>query len=206
MRVLIGLWLHTEGKFPPMRLNTANFIGSMNYWKWRLGTDADFLRDREPRLQSTPITVVFQPQCQHQGQLYYAMDPLSISASIAALLQLSAVVVKFLSDVKGAPDDRKRLLFEVSNIKGLLSTIQDLAQPGEPWLGTVQSLSAPNGPLEQCWSLLKRLDEKLAPVVGLNKVRKALAWPFQKGEIKDILCAIEQLKTLFGLALQNDNL
>jgi len=142
----------------------------------------------------------------NQGQLYDPMDPLSISASLAALLQLSAVVVKYLSDVKDAPDDRKRLLFEVSNIKGLLSTLQDLAQPGETWLETVRSLNAPNGPLQQCWSLLKCLDEKLAPVVGLNKVRKALAWPFQKGEIKDILCTIERLKTLFGLALQNDHL
>src|SRR2546430_1356400 len=125
------------------------------------------------------------------------MDPLSISANIVSLLQLSTMVVKYLSDVKSAKDDCGRLMVEVCSIKGILSTLQDLAQPGETWLETVQSLNAPNGPLGQCWSLLNRLDEKLAPVVELNKVRKILVWPFQKGEIKDILYTIERLKILF---------
>src|SRR3989442_292322 len=79
--------------------------------------------------------------------------------SFSSLQSLS----KYLSDVKDAPDDRKRLQLEVSNIKGLLSTLQDLAQPGETWLEMVRSLNTPNGPLQQCWPLLKCLDENLAP-------------------------------------------
>ena len=134
------------------------------------------------------------------------VDPLSVSASLVALLQLSTTVVKYLSDVKNAPDDHRRLMVEVIYIKGLLSTLQDLAQPGETWMETVQSLNAPNGPLELCSSLWKHLDERLRPVIGLNKARKILAWPFQKEEMKDILCRIERLKTIFGLALQNDHL
>ena len=133
-------------------------------------------------------------------------DPLSVTASIVTLLQLSTTVVKYLSNVRDAPDELKSLIVEVSSIKGLLSTLQDLAQPGETWLATVQSLNASNGPLEQLQSALGRLDKKLAPVVGWRKTRKALAWPFQKEEIKDILSVIERQKALLGLALQNDHL
>jgi len=134
------------------------------------------------------------------------MDPLSVTASITALFQLSATVIKYLSNVKNASGDIQKLMVELSSIKGLLSTLQDLVQPGEKWLATVQSLNMPNGPLEQFRSALERLDEKLEPVVGLNKAKKVLAWPFQKGEVKDILFTIERQKMAFILALQNDHL
>ena len=105
-----------------------------------------------------------------------------------------------------AEDDRRNLMVEVVSIKGLLLTLQDLVQPGETWLDTVQTLGALNGPLELRELLLKRLEEKLSLAAGPHKFRKVLAWPFQKGEIKDILCRIGRLKALFGLALQNDHL
>ncbi|KAH0562324.1 hypothetical protein GP486_002978 [Trichoglossum hirsutum] len=134
------------------------------------------------------------------------MDPLSISASIVALLQLSSKVIKFLRDVKDAPDDVKRLMVEVSSTKGLLLTLLDLVESGEAGSNTVNSLNAPNGPLKQCRSALDCLAERVLPAVGLDKARKALLWPFQKGEVREILSAIERQKTLFSLALHNDHL
>jgi hypothetical protein len=134
------------------------------------------------------------------------MDPLSASASVTSILQLCSAVIKYLSDVKDSQDDRRNLMVEIITIKGLLSTLQELSQPGEAWLETVQSLSVANGPLEQCGSMLKCLEEKLSPAVGPHKVIKALVWPFQKGEVKDILRTIGRLKTLFVLALQRDHL
>jgi hypothetical protein len=82
-------------------------------------------------------------------------DPLSVSASIAALLQLSETVVKYLNDVKDAQDDLKRLRAEVIIAVGFLSTLKVLAETEETWLATVQSLNAPNGPLEQFRSSLE---------------------------------------------------
>jgi len=115
------------------------------------------------------------------------MDPVSFSASIVALLQLSSTVVKYLGAMSDAEDDRRNLMIEVVSIKGLLLTLQELVQPGEPWLDTVQSLCALNGPLESCELLLKRLDEKLSLVTSPHKFRVVLTWPFKKGEIRDIL-------------------
>ncbi|KAI9857983.1 MAG: hypothetical protein M1813_007953 [Trichoglossum hirsutum] len=133
------------------------------------------------------------------------MDPLSISASIAALLQVSTGAIRFLRDVKDAPDDVRRLMVEVSSTRGLLMTLLDLVESGEAGLDTVYSLSAPNGPLKQCRSTLDSLTEVFTPAMGLGKARKALAWPFQKGEVREVLCAIERQKTLFSLALHNDH-
>lgn len=130
-------------------------------------------------------------------------DPLSLSVSVAALLQLSATVIKYLGDVEGARHDIRRLQAEIVSVVGLLSTLEVLASTGEAWLATVQSLNASNGPLEQFRFWLECLAGKLPPVVGLKKV---LSWSFQKSEVKDMLCAIERQKTLFTLALQNDHL
>jgi hypothetical protein len=136
-------------------------------------------------------------------------DPLSISASIIAVLQLSGTVIGYLNDVKGASEDRHRLLNEVTSISGLLYFLKDRAaqsQYGDSWSMTLASLNTPKGPLEQFKSALERLTLKLAPVEGWRKAGKALAWPFQKEEIKEILGAIERHKSLFNLALQNDHM
>ena len=47
-------------------------------------------------------------------------DPLSISASIIAVLQLTSIVAQYLQDVQGASNERQRLLDEVSSVSGML--------------------------------------------------------------------------------------
>jgi hypothetical protein len=136
-------------------------------------------------------------------------DPLSTSASIIAVLQLSGTIIQYLNDVKGASEDRYRLLNEVASISGLLYFLKDRAtqsQYGDSWSMTLASLNTPQGPLEQFKSALERLALKLAPVEGWRRAGKALAWPFRKEEIKEILSTIERHKSLFNLALQNDHM
>ena len=136
-------------------------------------------------------------------------DPLSISASIIAVIQLAGTVVKYLNDVKTAAQDHQRILSELSSTSGVLVLLKDLAersQCGDAWSLTIKSLNVPNGPLEQFKTALEHLALKLAPAIGLKKVGKALAWPFQKAEIQDILNMIERQRSLFNLALQNDHM
>lgn len=135
-------------------------------------------------------------------------DPLSISASIIALLQLTSTVVRYLNDVKDAFDERLRIRDEITSASFLLYMLRDRAEQaslGEAWLSTVRSLSVPKGPLEQFKRALEQLATRLAPVNELAKIGKALKWPFQREEIKDILSTIERQKSLFDLALQNDH-
>jgi hypothetical protein len=136
-------------------------------------------------------------------------DPLSVSASIVAVLQLTGTVVQYLNDVKEAPKDRQRILSELSVASGILYLLRDLAerpQYGDAWSVTIRSLNVPNGPLDQFKLALELLTSKLAPVNGLKKMRKALAWPFQKAEIQSVISMIERQKSIFNLALQNDHM
>ena len=138
------------------------------------------------------------------------MEPVGISASITALLQLASTVIQYLSGVKGAPEDRRRILSELASVNRILFILQDQAdqaKQGDEWSSTFQSLNVPDGPLEQFRRALERLSAKLAPsATGLMKVGKAVVWPFQKEEIKEILGSIERQKALFILARQNDHM
>src|SRR2546421_9592064 len=133
-------------------------------------------------------------------------DPLSISASIIAVLQFTSTVIGYISEVSTASKDRQRVLLEVRSTQGILSALRDLGENAgwtDSWILTVKSLQEPGGPLEQFKTALERLASKLKPVEGWEMARKALAWPFQKEEMNEILRLIERQKTRFSLALHN---
>jgi hypothetical protein len=131
-------------------------------------------------------------------------DPLSITASIIAVVQVSAIVLKSLGDLKDTPRDLRRLRTEIDNLQSiLLPALERLKRAKEEKL-TIEQLLSVQGPLEEFRMLLEHLKKKLAPAAGLNKARRAVTWQFQKGEIKDILSTIERQKSLFALALQTE--
>jgi len=47
-------------------------------------------------------------------------EPLSITAGIIAVLQLTAKAVQYLNDVKDAPTDRQQILIEISSFTSAL--------------------------------------------------------------------------------------
>ncbi len=134
------------------------------------------------------------------------MDPLSITASLVALLQISNSIIQYLAELGGATTERLRLLMDLSNTTMLLSMLKDAAQnedkPGE-WRSTLQGLE---GPLKQFKDLLERIAGKLAPAHGMKKIGKVITWPFKKEELSDMFASLERYKTLLGLAMQNDHM
>lgn len=138
------------------------------------------------------------------------MDPLSISASITALLQLTSTVVQYLNGVRGASEERGRVLSELASVNSILFILQeqaDQAKQNDEWSSTLQSLNVPEGPLDHFRRALERLSSKLAPsATPLKKLGKAITWPFKKEEIKEILGSIERQKALLVLARQNDHM
>lgn len=136
------------------------------------------------------------------------MDPLSAAASIIAVLQLAGTVMKYLSSVGDVSKDRKRIYSEVCEVDKLriLSNNATQAQEGDSWSLTLQSLCAANGPLEQFDAILRRLESKLVPAKGSKRIVAAMGWPFDKGEVNELLNAIEHQKTLFIFARQNDHM
>lgn len=130
------------------------------------------------------------------------MGPLSI----IAVMQVTGTIISYLSSVRDAPEDRMKFAMELSGLNSLLSVLHNRVKDpsDDPWFITVQGLGVRNGPLDQFMSSLVQLKSKLEPVKGLKQAGKILTWHFDKREILDILSAIERIKTLVSLALEND--
>lgn len=137
------------------------------------------------------------------------MDPLSVTASIIGILQLSTKVFGYLNDVKDASKDRAKCTIELSNLNSLLVSLRFRLEEGssnEPWYTAVRDLGVGNGPLDQFKQALEELQTKMTGGGRLKKLGSALAWKFSKEEVASILARMERLKTLVHIALQMDHL
>ncbi|PZC96368.1 ankyrin repeat domain containing protein [Pyrenophora tritici-repentis] len=136
------------------------------------------------------------------------MDPLSVTASIIAILQLSAKVLSYLNDVKDASKDRVACAVEASNLHNLLFNLRfrlEEGDPSRPWYIAVQALAVKHGPLDQFKQALEMLQAKMTDGGRLKKAGEALMWKFKKEEIAEVLARMERLKTLVEIALQMDH-
>ena len=137
------------------------------------------------------------------------MDPLSVTASVIAILQLTGKVIKYLNDVKDAPKECQQCTIEASNLQNLLINLRyrlEQGQTGDPWFTAVRTLNVENGPLDQYKQALKQLQSKVDVGNGAQKIKRQLAWKFSKAEAAGILARIERLKTLVSIALEMDHL
>jgi hypothetical protein len=138
------------------------------------------------------------------------MDPLSVTASIIAIVELSGAICGFLYSLKGTSKDIAQCRLEISNVSNMLEKLSDRldeASSGDAWFVQVQTLAAANGPIEQYRSALEKLQAKLASSASSRtKIGSALSWKFSKEEVADILTRIERLKSLTQIALGMDHL
>ena len=137
------------------------------------------------------------------------MDPLSVTASIIAVLQLSTKVLGYLNDVKDASKERAKCAVEASSLHSLLLNLRFRLEEGsadKPWYTAVRALAVENGPLDHFKQALGLLQTRMRNGGRLKKVGEALLWKFKKEEIAGILDRIERLKTLVDIALQMDHL
>jgi hypothetical protein len=133
-------------------------------------------------------------------------DPLSISASIVAVVQVSVTVFKYLGDIQSTTRDVGRLKIEIDSLQTvLLPALDHLRRDQDDKAVLMRFLHAQNGPLRELRAMLESIEKKLSPSAGFNKARRAMTWPFQKSEIADIIAKIERQKTVFILTLQLDH-
>ena len=135
------------------------------------------------------------------------MDPLSLSASIVAVLQMTGKLLSYLNDVRNTTKDQAQLAVEASNIYGLLTALRfrvEQSNAYDPWFSAVRNLATENGPLDQAKEALKRLISKAEPCQGIQKLGRQLMWKFEKSEMRDVLDKIERIKTLVNISLTDD--
>jgi hypothetical protein len=138
------------------------------------------------------------------------MDPLSVAASIIAILQATATLVSYVNDVKGAPSDQARFAKEAQSLSDLLTNLICRLGEGkaksESWYTAVEALGKPDGPLGQYGVALERLQRKIKGGEGLAKIGNVLLWKFVREEVASILLQIERIKSVILIALQMDHL
>jgi hypothetical protein len=134
-------------------------------------------------------------------------DPLSTTASIIAIIQLSSQIIKYINGVTGATKERKRLRESLRGCEFILQQLKDDAddtEEGKLWSETIKALEGPNAPLGRIWIAFAVIKTKLEPQRGLEKAVTSLKWPYNEKEVEKMISIIEHEKTLLQLALTND--
>jgi hypothetical protein len=104
-------------------------------------------------------------------------DPLSITASIIAVLQLTNAVVSFLKDVKGGSEDRVRLQDEIWSTISLLEMLKYRVEEAETGDGNAHwgpklSLVDPLNRLEHLLEKLRPFYVEFLPTFNVRKFYK----------------------------------
>lgn len=140
------------------------------------------------------------------------MDPLSITASIIAVMQLTSTLLTYLNSVKDAPKERAHCAIEVSNLYNLLTVLRyrvEDSESNEPWhnaLRVLTVLTVHGGPLDQYRHSLDKILEKTSGSSGGRKLENSLLWSFRRDDVKELLGRLERLKTIISIALEMDHL
>lgn len=143
------------------------------------------------------------------------MDPLSITASIIAVLQITnsvmSICYNYRSKVKNAPSTLRRTIDELSGLRDVLERLIGLAESAEnadssapPRLPALEAYGKPDGPLVKCQTELAALEEKLKRTSKLKVIEQALRWPLQEGDVKKTLDNIGRFKATLSLVLTAD--
>lgn len=147
------------------------------------------------------------------------MDPLSVSASLIAVIQITGSIISFCYDyrqsAKHASKEIVQISDELNSLRDILDSLLRLAEKAEvegglngvSQLSTFQLLLKDDGPLWACRRELEKLKEKLEPkgeAGSWRGLKKVLVWPLKEGDVKKTLGMLERLKSTLQLGLSAD--
>lgn len=151
------------------------------------------------------------------------MDPLSVTASIIAVLQAANAIISICCDysaaVKGASWELPKVTKEIRSLRDVLELLAALAKrvenadpSAEAKLPALKLLCEPGaGPLAMCKAELESLKIKLEPPKWTGPITskrtalmQTLSWPLKEGEAKKMLQNMERYKTTLNMALEID--
>jgi STAND-like protein len=131
-------------------------------------------------------------------------DPLSIAGLAVSVLQVSASVYEYLSSVKNAKDDIRRLSQEMFALKGTLDHMVAFQQANAKDARDVPQMEAViQMTSETLDTIKKRVDRRNAGTLG--KHIQILTWPFKQGDIDRYVATLERAKTWFIMYLMQDS-
>jgi hypothetical protein len=141
-------------------------------------------------------------------------DPLSLTASAIALLQISGAIINALYDYrsrsKNAAKDASRIINELNSLRTGIDAIFLLLEAGGEEKtsrgSALGKLAEAGGPLERREVCLNNLAQKLGPKDGWKAARVAIFRPLKEQEMIKILQDLNSTKTTTQLALAADQM
>lgn len=140
------------------------------------------------------------------------MDGLSSAASVIAVIQLTATLVKicggYIQEVKDARDDIITLQRAITSLQRVLQDLQRFLQSNNDKVLPTSSRLDSN--IAECLSDLQALEVQIDPGRGMKLMRRvgfrALKWPLKRTEIESVVQKLEGYKSSFTLSLQVDQM
>ena len=138
------------------------------------------------------------------------MDPLSTTASVIAVIQITSKIFSLCRDYclafKHARTDIQKLRDEIFSLEEVLIRVQDLETESNK-LPILQSLSKADGPLDRCRRDLSALVQRLDKNEGMRQFGlRGLKWPLSSKEVDSTVQTIYRHKSTFSIALTADNM
>lgn len=154
------------------------------------------------------------------------MDPLSVTASAIAIIQLTSALVKgtrtFFQSVRNAPKEVSELVDELTIFGAILERLKSTSQKADEArlhasangavkvsqkdarLPMLHKMIKADGPLDICYAEMVAFEEKLAK--DPSRIRKSLKWPFRKDEVVAVVLRLRNLRSLLHTAIASDQL
>lgn len=137
------------------------------------------------------------------------MDPLSIAASVIALLQISEAVLgscyRFVGKVKDAESDVDRVIRQVGHLSAILEDLGSVCEEGNSCSKGLEGLGGDNGSLARIEKCLDELKSRLAAAAGPLSFRRKLQWPLDSKKVREILDKITAEMPILELAIVGDS-
>ncbi|KAJ9298846.1 hypothetical protein DTO271G3_3088 [Paecilomyces variotii] len=135
------------------------------------------------------------------------MDPLSISASIVALLQLSGNIIQLLATIASQNTVARALALEISATRGLLTSLSDIAALDSEWNDKLREIVMADKPLQLLGNLLRKLEENLedGSPSRLSQIGRKIIWPFRLQESQEMMDMARKVRGILAEALALDH-
>ena len=135
------------------------------------------------------------------------MDPLSVSASLIEVSQLSGKIVFLLDVIKDRSVEESGLMVEISRTADLLTSLNNLIaerREGAQWLKTFDSGSSVKAPIDGLAKVFRSLAERLSysDPSSMRLYKRKLTWL----ELRSTLSVMRRARILLELAMQEEHL
>jgi ankyrin repeat domain-containing protein 50 len=140
-------------------------------------------------------------------------DPLSLTASLIAIAQISGSIISLCYDYrrgfKGAQKEVVQIFRETQSLRNVIEQLIQLLDKddkddvgGKVHLPSLRNMSLSDGAFSEFQNDLKKLEDRLRnPVTKWQRLGDQLLWPLRERDVKEALGSIHRIKGIveFGL-------